>query len=186
MWLSDLQALAPQARSPFTPLAATMPFTSYSQESIAVGRNELISNLSEILRAQSLSRVDSLWPHGGCQALLSMGFPRQECQSGWSFPPPGALPNPGIKPSSPALQAHSLLLSHIVKYLWMGIYLNRFSSVQARSVFPSSLLLNSFTCHCSSELMYHAFLCWIFSYGDSNFSSSASGQASGTIQCVKY
>ena len=37
-----------------------MPFTSYSQESIAVGRNELISNLSEILRAQSLSRVDSL------------------------------------------------------------------------------------------------------------------------------
>ena len=39
-------------------------------------------------------------PH---QALLSMGFPRQEYWSGLSFPSPGDLPNPGIKPMSPAL-----------------------------------------------------------------------------------
>ena len=31
------------------------------------------------------------------QALLSMGFPRQEYWSGLPFPPPGDLPNPGIK-----------------------------------------------------------------------------------------
>ena len=31
------------------------------------------------------------------------GFSRQEYWSGWSFPSPGNLPNPGIKPMSPAL-----------------------------------------------------------------------------------
>ena len=44
-----------------------------------------------------------------CQALLSMEFPRQEYWSGLSFPSSGDLPNPGIKPRSPALQADSLL-----------------------------------------------------------------------------
>ena len=37
------------------------------------------------------------------QAPLSMGYPRQECWSGFSFPSPGDLPNLGIKPVSPAL-----------------------------------------------------------------------------------
>ena len=39
------------------------------------------------------------------QAPLSMGFLRQEYWSGLPCPPPGDLPNPGIKPRSPALQA---------------------------------------------------------------------------------
>ena len=34
------------------------------------------------------------------QAPLSMGFSRQEYWSGWPFPPPGDLPDPGIKPAS--------------------------------------------------------------------------------------
>ena len=42
------------------------------------------------------------------QAPLSMGFSRQEYWSGLPFPLPGDLPNPGIKPESPALQAGSL------------------------------------------------------------------------------
>ena len=42
------------------------------------------------------------------QALLSMGFPRQEYRSGLPFPPPGDLPNSGIKPRSSALQVDSL------------------------------------------------------------------------------
>ena len=33
-----------------------------------------------------------------CQAPLSMGFSRQEYCSGLPCPPPGNLPNPGIKP----------------------------------------------------------------------------------------
>ena len=43
-----------------------------------------------------------------CQAPLSMGFSRQEYWSGLSCPPSGYLPDPGIKPGSPALQAHCL------------------------------------------------------------------------------
>ena len=42
------------------------------------------------------------------QAPLSMGFCRQECWSGLLFPSPGDLPDPGIKPGSPALQADGL------------------------------------------------------------------------------
>ena len=44
-----------------------------------------------------------------CQAPLSMGFPRQGSWSGLLFPSPGDLPNRGIEPGSPALQADSLL-----------------------------------------------------------------------------
>ena len=49
------------------------------------------------------------------QAPLSMGFSRQEYQSGLPFPSPEDLPNPGIKPASleaPALQTDSFPLSH--------------------------------------------------------------------------
>ena len=42
------------------------------------------------------------------QAPLSMGFSRQEYWSGLPFPSPGDLPNPGIEPGSPALQADAL------------------------------------------------------------------------------
>ena len=44
-----------------------------------------------------------------CQALWSMGFSRQEYWPGLPFPSPGYLPNPGIKPGSPALQTETLL-----------------------------------------------------------------------------
>ena len=40
------------------------------------------------------------------QAPLSMGFSRQEHWSGLPFPPPGDLPDPEIKPSTLAWQAH--------------------------------------------------------------------------------
>ena len=42
-------------------------------------------------------------PCGACQAPLSMGFSRQEYWSGLPFPPPGDLPDPGIKPMYPTL-----------------------------------------------------------------------------------
>ena len=42
------------------------------------------------------------------QSPLSMEFFRQECWSGLPCPPPGDLPNPGIEPGYPALQADSL------------------------------------------------------------------------------
>ena len=37
-----------------------------------------------------------------------MDFSRPECWSGYPFPSPGYLPNPGIEPRSPALQVDSL------------------------------------------------------------------------------
>ena len=37
-----------------------------------------------------------------------MGFSRQEYWSGLPFPSPGDLPDPGIEPGSPALEADAL------------------------------------------------------------------------------
>ena len=42
------------------------------------------------------------------QVPLSTEFFRQKYWSGWPFASPGDLPNPGIKPGSPALQADFL------------------------------------------------------------------------------
>ena len=42
------------------------------------------------------------------QALQSVEFSRQEYWNGLPFPSPGDLPNPGIEPGSPALQADAL------------------------------------------------------------------------------
>ena len=44
-----------------------------------------------------------------CQDPLTMGFSRQEYWSGLPFPSPRDLPDPGIEPRYPALQADSLL-----------------------------------------------------------------------------
>ena len=62
------------------------------------------------VKAKSLSRVQlfvTLWTVA-YQAPPSMGFSRQEYCSGLPFPPPGDLPDPGIKPGSPALEADAL------------------------------------------------------------------------------
>ena len=50
----------------------------------------------------SLSRVQLY------QASLSMEFSRQGYLSGLPFPSAGDLPNPGIEPGSPTLQADAL------------------------------------------------------------------------------
>ena len=42
------------------------------------------------------------------QAPLSMGFSRQDNWSELTFPFPGDIPNPGIEPGSPVLQADTL------------------------------------------------------------------------------
>ena len=47
------------------------------------------------------------------QAPLTMRFSRKEYWSGLPLPSPGGLPNPGIEPSSPELQAGSLPLSSL-------------------------------------------------------------------------
>ena len=42
------------------------------------------------------------------KAPLSMEFSRQEYWSGLPYPSPGDLPDPGIEPGSPTLQADAL------------------------------------------------------------------------------
>ena len=54
---------------------------------------------------------NSLWLSGLQPARLTIEFSRKEYWSGLPFPSRD-LPNPGIKPASPALKADSLLLSH--------------------------------------------------------------------------
>ena len=65
----------------------------------------MLSHVRHVRLFATLSPVAS-------QAPLSMGFSRQEYWSRLICPPPGDLPDPGIKPRSPALQADSLPLSH--------------------------------------------------------------------------
>ena len=48
-----------------------------------------------------------------CVQLFATPFFRQEYWNGLPCPPPGDLLNPGIKPTSPALQADPLPLSHL-------------------------------------------------------------------------
>ena len=57
-----------------------------------------------------LSRFSRATPETAAhQAPRSLGSSRQEHWSGYPFPPPEDLPNPGIKPSFPTLQVDSLL-----------------------------------------------------------------------------
>ena len=68
---------------------------------------------------------DSLQPQrGSCQAPLSVGFSRQEYWSSLPFPSPEDLPDSGIEPWFPALQADSLpieLLGKPFKVIKIGI-----------------------------------------------------------------
>ena len=55
------------------------------------------------------------------QAPLTLEFSRQESWSGLPFPSPGDLPNPGIEPESPALQADSLPSEPPGKHVYMCV-----------------------------------------------------------------
>ena len=84
------------------------------------------------------------------QAPLSMGFPRQEYWNGFPFPPPGNLPDAGIKPTSPvspALQVGSLPLSYLESLPWTSPRA-QFTSLHFIQIFPN--------------LLYTAF--WLFLY----------------------
>ena len=70
--------------------------------------------LSEYVRGEvNITQLclNSLQPHGlqPARLLCPWGFSRQEDLSGLPCPPPEDLPNPGIKPRFPSLQADSLL-----------------------------------------------------------------------------
>ena len=72
---------------------------------IAILGTVLASSESEV--AQSCPTLCNPWTVA-YQAPPSVGFSRQECWSGLPFPSPRDLPDPGIEPWSPALQADAL------------------------------------------------------------------------------
>ena len=72
--------------------------------------NFLTYYISIVSEVKSLSRV---WPSATSWTVVykappSMGFSRQEHWSGLPFPSPGGLPDPGIEPGCPALEADAL------------------------------------------------------------------------------
>ena len=73
------------------------------------------------LRENRGAASESLWPHGlqTTRLLCPWGFSRQEHWSGLPCPPLEDLPNPGIEPSSPALQADVYQLSHQGSPRWL-------------------------------------------------------------------
>ena len=85
----------------------------------------MLSHFSGVLLFATLWTV-------ACQDPLPMGFSRQEYWSGLSFPLPGDLPNPGIKPTSfmsPALSSGFITTNttwevyiHRISYNSMQIY----------------------------------------------------------------
>ena len=67
-----------------------------------------ITNSMDSMYAQSLQLCPTPCNPMDCSMSGSSVFPGQESWSGLPFPSPGDLPNSGIKPRSPALQADSL------------------------------------------------------------------------------
>ena len=56
--------------------------------------------------------------------IQSMEFSRSEYWSGWPFPSPGDLSNPGMKPRFPALQVDSLPAEPQGKPQWTWVWAN--------------------------------------------------------------
>ena len=85
-----------------TPLENQVHLAQFPIEHMASGPRMCV--LSHFSRVQLFA---TLWTVV-FQAPLSMGFSMQEYWSGLPLPTPGDLPNLGIEPASPALQADSL------------------------------------------------------------------------------
>ena len=78
------------------------------------------------------------------QALLSMEISRQEYWNGLPFPSPRDLPNSGIEPGSPALQADTLpseppgkLTKHVYIYIFQQKVLKRETRRKKDSIFKA-------------------------------------------------
>ena len=87
--------------------SATCDYTEKTQITNILFLFILIKVKSESEVAQSCPTLCDPWTVAH-QAPLSMGFSRQEYWSGLPFPSPGDLPDPGIEPRSPTLQADTL------------------------------------------------------------------------------
>ena len=84
------------------------PFRGCYRSAATSGHNLILIDVDGGgLVAKSCLTLETPWSVAS-QAPLSMGLYRQEYWRELPFPSPGDLPNPGIKPKTPALQADSL------------------------------------------------------------------------------
>ena len=89
--------------------------------SISVCRLELdVVSVCMPSRFSHVRLLVTLWTVA-CQALLSMGFFRQEYWSGLLCPPPGDLPDPRIEPASVSCIDWRVLY-HYYKYITISNY----------------------------------------------------------------
>ena len=79
-----------------------------NQPRAAAGVAAVVAVAVAVSRFSRVRLFATLWTVA-LQAPLSMGLSRQEYWSGLPCPPPGDLPDPGMEPGSPALQADFLL-----------------------------------------------------------------------------
>ena len=87
----------------------TCPLQKMLRQS-ALGPTQMMTPCPQSESVSHSVESDSLQPHG-----LFTEFSRQEYRSGWPFPSPGDLSDPGIKPGSPALQADFFYLYLLYK-----------------------------------------------------------------------
>ena len=106
-------------------------------------RKKSLFLVKEVMSVSCVQLFETPWTVA-YQPPLSMGFFRQEYWSGLPFPSPGYLPNPGIEPESPALQAYSEPPGKPLKLKWS---LKKFKKnqatihiVKAQIIFLSKLL----------------------------------------------
>ena len=120
-----------------------------------------------------------------------MGFPGQEYWSALPFPFPGNLPNPGIEPMSPALQAYFYLysLSHMGSPQWAGKLVNMehankedWPYLHSKSRKTYKLLRNALALSLSDALLWgeclyisDRFIIWYFKEETNEKKRSASG-----------
>ena len=82
------------------------------------------------------------------QASPSMGFSRQEYWSGLPFPSPGDLPDPGIEPGPPELEADALTSEPPGKpltRLWGRVIFKYLKLSLNKSNYPVNLVLCTLT-----------------------------------------
>ena len=112
------------------------------------------------------------------QASLSMDFSRQEYWSGLSFLSPGDLPDPGIKPRPPALQADSLPSESPGKPSWC---------LKVKVLVPQSCptLCDPMDCSPPGFSIHGIFQAWVLEWVAISFSRGSSRPRDWTrVSCI--
>ena len=118
-----------------------------------------------------------------------MGFSRQEYWSGLLFPSPGDLPNPGIEPGSPTLQADALTSEpHCPEYIVLIAHQNtHWYSLCAQAQALALFLHFSFNRHSHLKLVFNILQMWKLRLRQENYVLQTSQKVNGNIKaCTEF